>query len=135
VIVPAPVPIHPERGTETVLLVEDEDAVRKYVTHVLESHGYQVVAAENASAALAMTQSFGERIDLVISDVIMPGSTGPELVRRLGQLRPGLSALFISGYADSALYRHTNTVSADQLLFKPFSSTELLTKVRQILAA
>jgi two-component system cell cycle sensor histidine kinase/response regulator CckA len=124
-----------ERGTETVLLVEDEDAVRKYLTHVLQSHGYQVIAAADASAALALTQSFGGRIDLVISDVVMPGSTGPELVRLLGQARPGLSALFISGHADSALARHAHAISADQLLLKPFSSTELLTKIRRILAA
>jgi PAS domain S-box-containing protein len=123
------------RGTETVLLVEDEDVVRRYLANLLESHGYHVLAAEDARAALALTQSFGGRIDLVISDVVMPGSSGPELVRLLGQARPGLSALFISGSADVEIARHTHAVHRDQLLLKPFSSTELLAKIRQIIAA
>jgi len=128
-------PIGARRGDETLLLVEDEAAVRKYLTHVLESHGYRVLAAAEPSSALALIESFGERIDLVISDVVMPGSTGPELVRLLSQARPGLSALFISGYADSVLARHASGVNGHQLLLKPFSSTELLTKIRQILTA
>jgi two-component system, cell cycle sensor histidine kinase and response regulator CckA len=118
-----------------VLLVEDEDVVRRYLANLLESHGYHVLAAEDARAALALTQSFGGRIDLVISDVVMPGSSGPELVRLLGQARPGLSALFISGSADVEIARHTHAVHRDQLLLKPFSSTELLAKIRQIIAA
>ncbi len=123
------------RGNETVLLVEDEDAVRRYLTLLLESHGYQVIASERATDALALTQEFGGRIDLVISDMVIPGSTGPELLRLLGQARPGLPALFMSGYADAAVARHAQTVSADRLLLKPFSSTELLTKIRRILTA
>jgi two-component system cell cycle sensor histidine kinase/response regulator CckA len=123
------------RGTETVLLVEDEDAVRRYLTHLLQSHGYEVLAAERASDALAVTQAFGGRIDLVISDMVIPGSTGPELMRLIGEARPGLSALFISGYADAAVARHAQTVASDRLLLKPFSSTELLTRIRRILTA
>ena len=125
----------PRHGDETVLLVEDEDAVRHYLTHVLESHGYRVIPAEHPSAALSKVESFGEHIDLVISDVVMPGSTGPELVRLLERARPGLSALFISGYADSVWARSGDGVDGHQLLMKPFSSRELLTKIRQILAA
>jgi CheY-like chemotaxis protein len=132
---PVAAPEPPGRGRETVLLVEDDEAVRKYLGHLLESHGYRVLTAGHASAALSLTQSFGGRIDLVISDVVMPGSTGPELVRLLGQAQPGVSALFISGYADAALARHAPSVRADQLLLKPFSSAELLTRIRQILAA
>ena len=123
------------RGSETVLLVEDEEGVRRYLTHVLESNGYHVVAAANASDALARTEASGGRIDLVISDMIVPGSTGPELLRLLGQARPGLPALFLSGHADAAAARITHAVSADRLLVKPFSSTELLSKIRRILAA
>jgi two-component system cell cycle sensor histidine kinase/response regulator CckA len=133
-VVAAPV-VPSERGSETVLLVEDEDALRRYLTHVLESHGYRVIAAEHVASALALTQSFGERIDLVISDVAMPGSTGPELVRLIGQARPGLSALFISGNRYTALAPQAHAISVDQLLVMPFSSAELLSKVRQILAA
>jgi CheY-like chemotaxis protein len=122
-------------GTETVLLVESEDAVRTYLTRLLESHGYQVIAADDAAAALALTQTFDGRIDLIISDVVVPDSTGPELVRLLGQARPGVSALYMSGYAEAVAARHALTVGADRLLLKPFSSTELLTKIREILAA
>ena len=128
-------PPDPEGGHETVLLVENEDAVRRYLTRLLESHGYQVIGAERATDALALTQEFGGRIDLVISDIMISGSTGPELLRLLGQARPGLPALFMSGYADAAVARHAQTVSADRLLLKPFSSTELLTKIRRILTA
>ena len=127
--------VDPGRGNETVLLVENEDSVRRYLTHLLESHGYQVLAAERATDALALTEDFGGRIDLVISDMVIPGSTGPELLRLLGRSRPGLPALFMSGYADAAAARHAQTVTADRVLFKPFSSTELLTKIRRILTA
>jgi PAS domain S-box-containing protein len=123
------------QGSETVLLVENEGAVRRYLAHLLESHGYHVIAAERATDALALTEELGGRIDLVISDMVIPGSTGPELLRLLGQARPGLPALFMSGYADAAAARHAQTVSADWLLLKPFSSTEFLTKIRRILAA
>jgi PAS domain S-box-containing protein len=122
-------------GSETVLLVEDDAAVRTYLTRLLETHGYRVIAADDAARALALTQTFGGRIDLVISDVVIAGSTGPELVRLLNQARPGLSALFMSGHADAAAARHAPAVSADRLLLKPFSSTELLAKIREILAA
>ena len=72
---------------------------------------------------------------LVISDVLMPGGTGPELVQLLGQKRPGLSALYISGHADGAIARHAAVPRVEHLLEKPFSSTDLLTKIRQILSA
>jgi PAS domain S-box-containing protein len=128
-------PVDVRGGTETVLLVESEDAVRTYLTRLLESHGYQVLPAEDAAGALGLTQTFDGRIDLVISDVVVPGSTGPELVRLLGQRRPGLSAIFMSGHADAAAARHTQSLGADRLLLKPFSSTQLLAKIRQVLAA
>ena len=98
--------------------------MRRYLTLLLESHGYQVIASERATDALALTQEFGGRIDLVISDMVIPGSTGPELVR-VGKDREEMAAVA----------RHAQTVSADRLLLKPFSSTELLTKIRRILTA
>jgi PAS domain S-box-containing protein len=122
------------RGTETLLLVEDDYAVRTYLSSVLESHGYRVIAAEHAKSALALTRSLGERIDLVISDVVMPGSTGPELVELLGQTRPGLPALFISGDSHGSAAERV-AAEAAVLLQKPFSSADLLSKVRQILSA
>jgi two-component system cell cycle sensor histidine kinase/response regulator CckA len=123
------------RGAETVLLVEDDSAVRTYLARVLESQGYRVIAAEDARSALALLESADERIDLVISDIVMPGSTGPELVRLVGEAQPHVSALFISGHVDGVLARHAGAVNGTPLLQKPFSSKELLTKVRQILSA
>ena len=119
----------------TVLLVDDDTAARTYLTRLLESHGYHVIAASDAATALTFISTFDGRIDLVISDVVIPGSTGPELVRLLNQARPGLSALFMSGYEDAAVARDGTAVNADRLLLKPFSSAQLLAKIRQILAA
>jgi len=123
------------RGSETVLLVEDDPDVRMYLTRVLESQGYCVLAAEHARAALALAESTAARIDLVISDIVMPGGTGPELVKLLGRAQPDLSALFISGHGAGVLARHVGAVHGTPLLHKPFSSKDLLTKVRQILSA
>ncbi len=128
-------PVETMRGDETVLLVEDDVAVRDFLGQVLQAHGYTVLAAEHADSACALARSFAERIDLVITDVVMPGSTGPELVNQLHAGRPGLAALYISGYADQVLDQHAPPLAPGQLLMKPFSSTELLTRIRQILAA
>ena len=123
------------RGHETVLLVEDDEAVRTYLASILELHGYRVLGAEDPRAALAQAEVLGERIDLVISDVVLPGSTGPELVRLLGEVQPGVSALFISGYGEHEMDMTGHAGAGGQLLQKPFSSTEFLTKVREVLSA
>ncbi|MEO8480983.1 MAG: ATP-binding protein [Acidobacteriota bacterium] len=123
------------RGRETVLIVEDDPTLRPYLVQVLECNGYRVIAAGDSDAALSMVEAFSEPIDLVISDVLMPGKTGPELVRELLRSRPGIPALFISGHAEALLPRMSEQVADRQLLQKPFSSTDLLARVRQILAA
>jgi CheY-like chemotaxis protein len=132
---PALSPVQTMRGTETVLLVEDDASVRSLVGQVLKAHGYRVLAAEHAAAASSVAASYADRIDLVIADVVMPGSTGPQLVAELHARRPGLAALYISGYADAALDQQPIPLRPGQLLLKPFSSTELLTRIRQILTA
>ena len=128
-------PVESMHGSETVLLVEDDDSVRGFLGQVLRAHGYRVLAAEHADAAAALAASHADRIDLVIADVVMPGSTGPQLVSTLHARWPNLAALYISGYADAALDDHPVPLRAGQLLMKPFSSAELLTRIRQILAA
>jgi PAS domain S-box-containing protein len=122
-------------GRETVLLVEDDEMLRPYLVQVLECNGYHVIAADSSERALSLIDSSQEPIDLVISDVVMPGRSGPELVAELLRARPGLPALYISGHAEGLLPRPPGPAGRTQLLQKPFSSTDLLTKVRQILAA
>ena len=109
--------------------------LRPYLVHVLECNGYRVIAAGDSDTALSMVESFSEPIDLVISDVLMPGKTGPELVRELLRSRPGIPALFISGHPEGLLPRISEQVTPRHLLQKPFSSADLLARVRQILTA
>jgi PAS domain S-box-containing protein len=131
---PAPIPAPAATG-EVVLLVEDDEMLRPFLIQVLQGNGYRVLAAENSDKALSLVESLGEPIDLVISDVIMPGRTGPELVAELLRSRPGLPALYISGHAEGLLPPVPAQTLPMHLLQKPFSSTDLLTKVREILAA
>jgi PAS domain S-box-containing protein len=131
---PAPGP-SPIATGEFVLLVEDDEMLRPFLIQVLQGNGYRVLAAENSDKALSLVESLNEPIDLVISDVIMPGRTGPELVAELLRSRPGLPALYISGHAEGLLPPVPAQTLPMHLLQKPFSSTDLLTKVREILAA
>ncbi len=135
-VLPSDRPLPPAvmTGRETLLLIEDDDALRAYLVHVLEGHGYQVIPAEGAEAALTVTDEEIRAIDLVISDIVMPGMTGPEVVAELRQMRPGLPALYISGGADLAGNADGLVSPPGPLLQKPFSSTDLLTKVRQLLS-
>jgi len=120
-------------GTETILLAEDEDAVRTVATAALERRGYRVLAAANGDAALAISLAFPGRIDLLVTDVVMPGMNGRALADRLVMLRPGLPVLYVSGYTDDEVLR--KGISADErtLLAKPFTSLELSRRVRTMI--
>jgi CheY-like chemotaxis protein len=120
-------------GTETILLVEDDEAVRNYIRQVLERHGYAVVEAVDQVEALNAVHAHHGRVDLILSDVLMPRGTGPELVRALGEVLPGVPALFISGYADVALTRQVTFPKASHFLQKPFSADELLARIKHLL--
>jgi PAS domain S-box-containing protein len=128
-----PVPADAARGCETLLLVEDDDSVRTYLTRLLESQGYCVLPAEHQVDALHVVQATTEPIHLVITDVLMPGGTGPELVRALDQIRPGMPALYISGYTDDALVSPGPFVQDSHFLQKPFTAADLMSRIRQIL--
>ncbi len=121
------------RGKETLLLVEDDEAVRVFLAQVLERHGYRVIAAEHQTAALARAREHNEPIHLVITDVVMPGGTGPELARAFEMVCPGVPVLYISGYADGVLAQHGTLPKAGHFLQKPFSADDLLTRIAQIL--
>jgi len=121
------------RGTETVLVVEDEDAVRHIVRRVLEAQGYAIVEARDGNDALQVCATRGDRIDLVLSDVIMPGMGGRELARELGARRPGLEILFMSGYNDDSELSGVDGEVASGVLAKPFTAETLARQVREAL--
>ena len=118
----------------TVLLIEDAEPLRDMVQEILEADGYRVIAAENAERALEAASSHTGKIALVITDVVMPGMSGPEVAERLQVLRPGTRVLFMSGYTDEAIGQHGVIDSATHFIQKPFSAEALLRMVREVLA-
>ncbi len=118
-------------GTGTILLVEDETEVRALVRDVLVRTGYRVIAAASGQEGLRVAEASETPIDLLLTDVVMPGMSGPVLAERLVAARPGLKVLFMSGYSEEALLRDGVSV----LLPKPVTPAALTTKVREVLAA
>jgi PAS domain S-box-containing protein len=120
------------RGDETILLAEDEAALRTVVAIYLESLGYTVLSSGNGEEALLMLQSHSQSIDLLITDIIMPGIAGPQLARIAQEVRPGVPVIYISGYTDRALDRSTIGEGA-AFLQKPFRLGALAVKIREVL--
>jgi two-component system cell cycle sensor histidine kinase/response regulator CckA len=128
-----PVVLRP--GFETILLVEDEDAVRNLTRRLLETGGYTVLQASNAEQAMEVAQGHTGRLDMLLTDVVMPGMSGPELARGLVALRPQLRVLYVSGYPDEAL-PSAGALEADaSFLQKPFTPETLARKIREVLDA
>ncbi|MDB5050874.1 MAG: hypothetical protein JWO30_3945 [Fibrobacteres bacterium] len=121
------------RGNETVLLVEDEESVRKFVSKALESMGYKVLQAGNGREALEKIFRPHDPVHLVITDVVMPDMGGRELIDRLHNLLPGLPVVFISGYLDKAILRKGVNEWEETFLQKPFNPFQLAMKVRESL--
>jgi PAS domain S-box-containing protein len=130
-----PAPEELPSGSETILLVEDEDQVRALVKGVLEEAGYIVLAASRGDAALALAEEHAGAIELLLTDVIMPGMSGRDLVHQLTPLRPTVRVLYMSGYTDDAIAHRGVLDDGVVLLQKPFSGTGLLRKVREVLDA
>ena len=120
-------------GGETLLLVEDELGVAKFLQQMLERHGYNVLVAHSPEVARTVAAN-AARIDLVISDIVMPGGSGPDLVRELRSARPGLKVIFMSGYADAVLGKDGALPPHSDFLQKPFEGIDLLIRVRQALS-
>jgi two-component system, cell cycle sensor histidine kinase and response regulator CckA len=129
----AQAPLSSAGGSETILLVEDEDSVRELVRETLESRGYRVLEAENGNAGLAVAASHPDTIHLVITDVIMPGLSGHELVQKLLTVRPGIKSLYLSGYAEDAFASSNSADAPKAFLQKPFTLQNLARKVREVL--
>jgi two-component system, cell cycle sensor histidine kinase and response regulator CckA len=113
---------------------EDEEGVRRLIEFILTSHGYRVLVAELPSEALRLVRAHPEPIDALVSDVIMPGMSGPELAERLEAIRPGLRTLFVSGYAAETLQRRGGLRPRSAFLEKPFEAATLLRTLRALLA-
>ena len=123
------------RGTETVLLVEDEAAVRDVTRAQLESLGYRVLACANAAEALVVAAGQVEPLHLLLTDVVMPGMNGRDLAARLAQGRAGLRVLFTSGYGEDVVSRHGILEPGVLLLQKPYALAQLASVVREALSA
>lgn len=121
------------RGTETVLLVEDEDAVRALARAILQHHGYKVLEARHGGEALAICEQYSDPIHLLATDVVMPQMGGRELAERLGELRPDMKVLYLSGYMDDAVVRHGMLHASAPFLQKPYTPDALARKVRELL--
>ncbi len=130
---PRPSPAGAAGGTETVLLVEDEEAVRQLARRTLQARGYNVLEASDGVAALTVCQRHLPSIDLVVTDVVMPQLGGVDLVQRLRTVRPQLKVLYMSGYTDSTVIRHGLEEAEANYLQKPFTPDHLTQKVRQLL--
>ncbi|MCW1843999.1 cell cycle histidine kinase CckA [Prosthecomicrobium hirschii] len=121
-------------GSATILLVEDEEAVRAFASRALRSRGYTVHEAGSGTEALAVMEETGGRIDLVVSDVVMPELDGPSLLRELRKQRPELKIIFVSGYAEDAFAKNLPEGESFHFLPKPFSLKQLATAVKDALA-
>jgi two-component system, cell cycle sensor histidine kinase and response regulator CckA len=122
------------RGTGTILVVEDEDAVRYLACRVLRGNGYRVLEAGDPAAALRIVRDEGQSVDLLVTDIVMPGMSGPALVERLVAGWPDLKVLYITGYAEEAIERQGALPAGGALLEKPFTAQQLADSVRQALA-
>jgi two-component system, cell cycle sensor histidine kinase and response regulator CckA len=119
-------------GSETILLVEDDAAVRELIAKVLSDRGYRLLDAANGKEALRIAQEFSGEIHLILTDIVMPEMSGMELVSRIAQARPAARALFVSGYIGEAIDQAgLNPTIA--ILTKPFTPVSLLRKVREVI--
>ncbi|HEY4574511.1 MAG TPA: ATP-binding protein [Thermoanaerobaculia bacterium] len=121
------------RGSETVLLVEDEDNIREPAVEILESRGYNVLAAHDATQALAVAEEHAGPIHILVTDVVMPGLSGSQLAGQLSQRLPGLRVLYISGYPEDSISHHGVLNPEQHFLQKPFPPGQFLEKVREVL--
>jgi signal transduction histidine kinase/CheY-like chemotaxis protein len=124
----------PERGDETILLVEDETVVRQLVAEILENAGYTVLPAADGPSALELIRRHSDPINLLLTDVVMPGMSGPEVAAAVTSMRPGTEVLYMSGYTDSAIGHHGVLEPGIAFLQKPFSADDLTRKVRSLLS-
>ena len=123
------------RGSETILLVEDDAGVRKLAKTILQTHGYTVLEAAQGEDALRLSGQHEGLIHLMVTDMVMPEMSGRELAERLKPLRPNMKVLLMSGYTDKAMLHHGEMDPGAAFLQKPFTPQTLARKVREVLDA
>jgi signal transduction histidine kinase/CheY-like chemotaxis protein len=123
------------QGTETILLVEDEERVRRLARTILAGHGYSVLEAPNGAEALRISEQHSGAIHLLVTDVAMPGMSGREVVARLAPAHPSMKVLYMSGYTDNAIVHHGVLMPGIAFVQKPFTPNGLARKVREVLDA
>jgi len=128
-----PAPVRQRSGTETVLVVDDSSGLRELTRRLLERQGYRVLVAADGEAAVRLFSS-EKGIDVLLTDVVMPGGSGPELARHLTTLVPGLMVIYMSGYTDDAIVQHGVLTPGIAFLHKPFTSDSLGQKLREVLS-
>jgi CheY-like chemotaxis protein len=121
------------RGTETILLVEDEDQIRAVARNILASAGYRVLEARAPLEALSISEQHTDGIDLLLTDVVMPGMNGRLVAERVRAMRPGIRILFMSGYTDDTILHHGILEMGVAFIQKPLTPDALTRKVRQVL--
>ncbi len=131
---PAPVSqLKLARGTETILIVEDEASVRALARTALETSGYTVLEADGGEQALGLAAAYPERIDLLVADVVMPGVNGSQVVENVVARHPSVKVLYVSGYTSDVVVRHGVIEDRVNFLQKPYTPVTLCAKVREIL--
>ena len=123
-----------QTGDETLLIVEDDKAILELSRATLERLGYTVLTADAPEKAISMVKTHEGKIDLLLTDIVMPQMNGRELYRRLSVILPDIKCLFMSGYSDEVIAHHGILDKGVRLLYKPFSLTELAGKVREALS-
>jgi PAS domain S-box-containing protein len=122
-------------GTETVLVVEDQDPVRKLTVRILKDHGYRVLDAAQGEEALLLAERYSKPIHLLLTDVVMPGMTGPELAKRLKPMRPAMQVLYMSGFAADVITSRGLLGPGQIHINKPFAPEDLVLKIRALLGS
>jgi len=121
------------RGTETILLVEDEDIVRRFTKIILEKHGYKIIEADSPDVALKFCNDPGFEIDLLLTDVVLPKLNGKELSEKMCSIHPNAKVIFVSGYTENTVIHQGILIEGVNFIQKPFTVFELVSKVRQVL--
>jgi two-component system cell cycle sensor histidine kinase/response regulator CckA len=121
------------QGTETILIVEDDEAVSQLAVRVLRLAGYSVLTASSGAEAMQILERHGKPVHLVLTDIVMPGMSGPDLAAQLGEISPRTKIIFTSGYTDDSIVNQQLPGAAAHFIAKPYTTADLTRTVREVL--